>query len=44
MNRPSDEEEQWRSQREQIIGLGERSLRKTHYPELQQKLDEVLER
>jgi len=41
MNRPSDEEEQWRSQREQIIGLGERSLRKTHYPELQQKLEEL---
>ena len=41
MNRPSDEEEQWRSQREKIIGLGERSLRKTYYPELQQKLDEL---
>ena len=41
MSRPSDIEETWRAQREKIIGLGERSLRKTYYPELQQKLDEL---
>lgn len=41
MSKPSDAEEQWRAQREKIIGLGERSLRKTYYPELQQKLDEL---
>ena len=41
MSKPSDIEEMWRAQREKIIGLGERSLRKTYYPELQQKLDEL---
>ncbi len=41
MSRPSDTEELWRTQREKIIGLGERSLRKTYYPELQQRLDEL---
>jgi sigma-B regulation protein RsbU (phosphoserine phosphatase) len=41
MKKPSDPEENWESQREKIIGLGERSLRKTYYPELQQRLDEL---
>ena len=41
MKGPSDEEESWSIQREKIIGLGERSLRKTYYPELQQRLDEL---
>lgn len=41
MKKPSDAEENWESQREKIIGLGERSLRKTYYPELQQRLDEL---
>jgi PAS domain-containing protein len=41
MKKPSDIEENWESQREKIIGLGERSLRKTYYPELQQKLDQL---
>jgi len=41
MKKRSDSEENWESQREKIIGLGERSLRKTYYPELQQKLDEL---
>ncbi|MCM2359871.1 MAG: SpoIIE family protein phosphatase [Geobacteraceae bacterium] len=41
MKRPSDPGDTWSSQREKIIGLGERSLRKTYYPELQQKLDEL---
>lgn len=41
MNKPSDEQKSWSSQREKIIGLGEHSLRKTYYPELQQRLDEL---
>lgn len=41
MRKPSDPREFWTSEREKIIGLGERSLRKTYYPELQQKLDEL---
>lgn len=41
MKKPCDAEESWESQREKIIGLGERSLRKTYYPELQQKLDQL---
>ncbi len=38
MKRPSDERGNWLAQREKIIGLGERSLRKTYYPELQHRL------
>jgi phosphoserine phosphatase RsbU/P len=34
-------QESWAEQREKIIGLGESSLRKTYYPELQQRLDEL---
>lgn len=41
MSKQSDEGQKWSDQREKIIGLGERSLRKTYYPELQQKLDEL---
>jgi PAS domain S-box-containing protein len=41
MNKPSDDQKNWSDRREKIIGLGERSLRKTYYPELQQKLDEL---
>ncbi len=41
MKKPSEEEENWESRREKIIGLGDRSLRKTYYPELQEKLDEL---
>jgi len=41
MTGPSDKERSWDLEREKIIGLGERSLRKTYYPELQQKLDEL---
>jgi len=41
MKKPSDTQEEWSSQREKIVGLGEHSLRKTYYPELQQKLDEL---
>ena len=38
---PNDSDEIWRDQREKIIGLGEQSVRKTYYPELQQKLDQL---
>lgn len=31
----------WADRREQIMGLGEHSLHKTYYPELQQRLDEL---
>lgn len=41
MKEPSDAVRSWDEEREKIIGLGERSLRKTYYPELQQKLDEL---
>ncbi len=41
MSRRSDEKDKWRSEREKVIGLGERSLRKTYYPELQQRLQEL---
>jgi PAS domain S-box-containing protein len=41
MKEPSETEDDWGARREKIIGLGERSLRKTYYPELQQKLDEL---
>lgn len=37
---PYDENE-WESLREKIIGLGERSLKKSYYPELQERLDEL---
>lgn len=41
MKKPSDASDEWLAQREKIIGLGERSLRKTYYPELQERLDEL---
>ncbi len=41
MKMPPDIEEDWESKREQIIGLGEHSARKSYYPELQQKLREL---
>jgi len=45
MNRPSDtpdpEAGQWEKLRERIIGLGEKSIRKSHYPQLQQQLKEL---
>ncbi|HZV82582.1 MAG TPA: SpoIIE family protein phosphatase [Geobacteraceae bacterium] len=41
MKESSDAVRSWEAEREKIIGLGERSLRKTYYPELQQKLDEL---
>ena len=41
MNRPYDEENKDESLRERIIGLGEHSVRKSYYPELQERLAEL---
>ena len=49
MKKPSNKQESeaerrqdnWADRREEIMGLGEHSLRKTYYPELQQRLDEL---
>jgi len=38
---PSDSNDNWDSIREKIIGLGEQSIRKSYYPELQQRLSEL---
>lgn len=41
MKKPSEPQKSWDEEREKIIGLGDRSVRKTYYPELQRKLDEL---
>ncbi len=41
MSRPYDRPEGWDDLHEKIIGLGERSLRKTYFPELQRKLADL---
>jgi len=41
LKKRSDLPENWDSLREKIIGLGERSLRKSYYPELQQRLADL---
>ena len=41
MKKPSDEEVRRDKLRESIIGLGERSIRKSYYPELQQRIVEL---
>lgn len=41
MKRHSDSKENWDALREKIIGLGDRSIRKSYYPELQQRLAEL---
>ncbi|MGB9979767.1 sensor histidine kinase [Methanobacterium sp.] len=38
---PSNDYDNWDSLREKIIGLGERSVRKSYYPELQQQIAEL---
>lgn len=43
MKKPSDPSENWDSLRNKIIGLGERSLRKSYYPELQRQLEATRE-
>lgn len=39
MKKPSEPADNWNSKRDKIIGLGERSLRKSYYPELQRQLE-----
>ncbi len=41
MRKRSEGGDEWESQFERIIGLGERSYRKSYYPELQRKLAEL---
>lgn len=41
MKRHYDNNQNWDSLREKLIGLGEQSMRKTYYPELQQRLAEL---
>ena len=41
MNRPYDDGNKYESLRERIIGLGEHSIRKSYYPELQERLAEL---
>lgn len=41
MKKPSDASNEWESLREKIIGLGERSVRKSYYPELEKRLAEL---
>jgi K+-sensing histidine kinase KdpD len=41
MNEHSEESPDWDNQRMKIIGLGESSIRKSYYPELQQRLHEL---
>ena len=41
MKNRSERDDEWDSQLERIIGLGERSYRKSYYPELQRKLTEL---
>ena len=41
MKKHSDETPDWQDQRNKIIGLGESSIRKSYYPELQQKMAEL---
>jgi PAS domain-containing protein len=38
---PSDTPEEWLALREKIIGLGEKSIKKSYYPELQEHLNEL---
>lgn len=44
MKKPSDPAPDWDSQRMKIIGLGESSIRKSYYPELQQRIRELEEK
>ncbi|MDI6644376.1 MAG: histidine kinase dimerization/phosphoacceptor domain -containing protein [Methanobacteriaceae archaeon] len=38
---PSDNDDKWNSLREKIIGLGESSIQKSYYPELQKRVAEL---
>ncbi len=44
MKKPSEPEDSREQLRQSIIGLGERSIRKSYYPELQQRIAELEER
>ncbi|MDK9707493.1 MAG: ATP-binding protein [Desulforhopalus sp.] len=44
MKKPSDPDESREHLRQSIIGLGERSIRKSYYPELQQRIIELEQR
>ena len=44
MKKPSDPEDAREQLRQSIIGLGERSIRKSYYPELQQRIAELEQR
>lgn len=39
--KPFDADADWKARKERIIGLGERSFRKSYYPQLQQNLDRL---
>lgn len=41
MNEHSDEQPDWDAQRNRIIGLGETSIRKSYFPELQERIQEL---
>ena len=41
MNEHSEKSPDWEAQRDRIIGLGETSIRKSYYPELQQRILEL---
>ncbi len=41
MKKPYEPRDNWEELRQQLIGLGEGSFRKSHYPELQQRLAEL---
>ena len=41
MKRPSENKDSWEMRRNRIIGLGERSIRKSYYPELRKRLEEL---
>lgn len=41
MKKPFNEDQDWESRREKIIGLGEHSARKSYYPELRQRIHEL---
>lgn len=43
MREPYNDEQDWDSLRKKVIGLGEESIRKSYYPELQQRLKELQE-
>jgi PAS domain S-box-containing protein len=41
MKEHAESADEWNALRDKIIGLGERSIRKSYYPQLQQRLEEV---